>query len=60
MNTKKLFLLTLAVLLQSSILMAETIRGKVLDASTGEEMVGVTVLLKGSNAVHLPLLKDIL
>ena len=48
MNTKKVFLLTLAVLLQSSVLMAETIRGKVLDASTGEEMVGVTVLLKGS------------
>ena len=46
MNTK-VFLLTIAVLLQSSVLMAGTIRGKVVDASTGEEIIGVTILLKG-------------
>ena len=45
MNTK-VFLLTIAVLLQSSVLMAGTIRGKVVDASTGEEIIGVTILLK--------------
>ena len=48
MNTK-VFLLTIAVLLQSSVLMAgPIIKGKVVDASTGEEIIGVTVLLKGS------------
>ena len=48
MNTK-VFLLTIAVMLQSSVLMAEPIiKGKVVDASTGEEIIGVTVLLKGS------------
>ena len=46
----KVFLLTLALLLlHSSVLMAEpVIRGKVVDASTGEEIIGATVLLKGS------------
>ena len=48
MNTK-VFLLTIAVMLQSSVLMAgPIIKGKVVDASTGEEIIGVTVLLKGS------------
>ncbi len=48
MNTK-VFLLTIAVLLQSSVLMAgPIIKGKVVDASTGEEIIGVTVVLKGT------------
>ena len=46
----KIFLLTAAVFLQSSVLlMAETIKGKVVDASTGEEIIGATVLVQGTS-----------
>ena len=44
---KKVFLLTTAVLLQITALRAEVLRGRVVDASSGEEIIGATVVIKG-------------
>ena len=49
MSIKQVILLAAAVLFQTSALMAETIRGKVVDASTGEEITGATVIIKGAS-----------
>ena len=45
---KKVFLLTAAVLLQTTSLWAEVLRGKVVDASSGEDIIGATVIIKGT------------
>ena len=47
MGMKKVFLLTTAVLLQITALRAEVLRGRVVDASSGEEIIGATVVIKG-------------
>lgn len=44
--SKKLILLLTAVL-QTSAMLAETVKGKVVDAVTGEAITGATVLIKG-------------